>query len=323
MISIRHIYFKLLLLVLASSAFADDAPTSKSLHERGIQWLNSARITTPPESLKLPVFYKKYVDVLGLPVLSSEKAHDSALLEIGYLTFMMLGNRPDICHAMARNNTRLVVIAHNEFTTDTPEFADMEPKDWWDRRCRGMGAQPHRPVMTCGEENLIALEGDPYKTESIYVHEFAHAIMDVGIVYVDPDFAKRLTAAYDDAKAKSLWKGKYAMSNIHEYWAEAVQSYFGTNREADHDHNHVNTRKELAEYDPKLFKLVDAIFAPNDWQYVFPTERTDLPHLARLDRSTLPKFEWPERLARESKKLEELKLQKLIEAGEVAAPRPE
>jgi len=27
-----------------------------------------------------------------------------------------------------------------------------------------------------------------------------------------------------------------------EYWAEAVQSWFDTNREPDHDHNHVNTR---------------------------------------------------------------------------------
>lgn len=311
-----------LLVAQAARSVAADAPPSQSLHERGLQWLREARITAPPESLKLPPFYRKYVDVLGLPVLSSEKAHDAALLEIGYLTFMMLGNRPDICHAMARNKTRLVVIAHNEFTTDTPEFADMEPKDWWDRRARGMGAQPHRPVMTCGEENLIALEGDPYRTESIYVHEFAHAIMDMGLVFMDPDFTKRITAAYEDAKAKGLWKGKYPMTSINEYWAEAVQSYFGTNREPDHDHNHVNTRAELAEYDPGIFKLVDATFAPNDWQYTFPKDRANLPHLANLDRSKLPKFEWPVRLAEAARKLDEQKRQKLIEAGEIAAPKP-
>ena len=60
--------------------------------------------------------------------------------------------------------------------------------------------------------------------------------------------------------AKGLWAKKYAATNRHEYWAEAVQSWFGTNREPDHDHNHVNTREELIEYDPAIAELCAEVF---------------------------------------------------------------
>ena len=38
------------------------------------------------------------------------------------------------------------------------------------------------------------------------------------------------------------------------------------NREDDHDHNHVNTRKELVEYDPAVAKLCEEVFGKeNPW----------------------------------------------------------
>ncbi|MCH8215687.1 MAG: hypothetical protein IH892_02820 [Planctomycetes bacterium] len=40
--------------------------------------------------------------------------------------------------------------------------------------------------------------------------------------------------------------------NHAEYFAEGVQSWFNNNRPPDHDHNYVDTRKELKEYDPEL-----------------------------------------------------------------------
>ena len=43
-----------------------------------------------------------------------------------------------------------------------------------------------------------------------------------------------------------------AAVNHHEYFAEGVQSWFDNNRVNDHDHNHVNTRALLLEYDPGL-----------------------------------------------------------------------
>ena len=72
---------------------------------------------------------------------------------------------------------------------------------------------------------------------------------------------------------KGLWKDKYAANNRMEYWAEGVQSWFDTNRPPDHDHNHVDTREELKEYDPDLAALCAEVFGEDAWRYVRPHER--------------------------------------------------
>ena len=95
---------------------------------------------------------------------------------------------------------------------------------------------------------------------------------------------------------KGLWKGKYASTNRAEYWAEAVQSWFNDNRENDHDHNHVNTRKELKEYDPDIAKLVEEVFGTREWTYTKATKRLNLPHLKGYDPAKAPEFKWPDRL---------------------------
>ena len=38
----------------------------------------------------------------------------------------------------------------------------MTPKAYWDKRARGLGATPERPAVSCGEENLLNLQGDWY-----------------------------------------------------------------------------------------------------------------------------------------------------------------
>ena len=70
----------------------------------------------------------------------------------------MLDGRHDMLDAMADQKVRLVVMAWNEFTTDVPEHADLEPAVYWDRRARGLGATPEAPV-SCAEENLLAYPG--------------------------------------------------------------------------------------------------------------------------------------------------------------------
>ncbi|MDB4647065.1 hypothetical protein OAE38_01015, partial [Akkermansiaceae bacterium] len=62
------------------------------------------------------------------------------------------------------------------------------------------------------------------------------------------------------------------------------------------DHNHVNTRKELIEYDPAIAELCAKVFGDNDWVYQKPThpDRKNDFHLKNLDRSKLKSFEWSE-----------------------------
>src|SRR5262249_19006107 len=153
-------------------------------------------------------------------------------------------------------------------TTDIPEHSDLTPKDYWDRRARGLGATRARPAVSCAEENLLNLRGDRYPKENILVHEFAHAIHEMGLNSIDRSFDKRLKKCYDDAITEGLWKDTYAATNYKEYWAEAVQSYFDCNNPPNASHNDINTHDKLAKYDPRVFALIDESLKSPMWRYV-------------------------------------------------------
>ena len=246
------------------------------------------------KSLQLDPFYQKHVDVHSFPVLGSNKVRDAALLEAAWLVDHMIGHRPEILNALARNKVRLVVMAWNEFTTDLPEQREMEPKDYWDRRARGLGGSRRRPVVSCGEENLLGHPDDPYARENICLHEFAHAIHTLALPDIDPAFDEELKRAYEAALAAGLWKDAYAATDRGEYWAEAAQSWFDDNRENDASHNHVNTRVELIEYDPTVAKLCQRVFGDGSWRYHKPWLRdvADRRHIGELNRESLPRFQW-------------------------------
>ena len=260
----------------------------------------------PPDPDGIPAFYTQRASAGGFPIVASEKVNPYALKEAVYLANMMLAQRPDVRDAMVKSGARLSILAWNEFTTDQPEwewlgrrpvpgFPDIAPRDYRDARARGMGGSITDPFCSCAEENLLGYEGDPYAAENIFIHEFAHNIHLRGMSNVDPGFDGRVKAAYDAAMAAGLWAGKYASVNHHEYFAEGVQSWFDDNRENDHDHNHVNTRAELIEYDPGLASLCREVFGSTVLKYTKPVTRLH-GHLEGYDPTTAPTFVWPERL---------------------------
>lgn len=233
---------------------------------QGAKSTTEPQVTVPPRSLRLDPFYKKYVDARGLPIVSSEKVADAALLRAGELVNKMLADRPDIRKALIDAGVRFVIIGAKEQTTDIPEYSYMKPKEFWNERSRGFGGR----VVSCGEENLLCYAIDRYDDENILIHEFAHCIHLSGLRRIDKDFDKRLKQLYESALEKGLWKGTYAGSNRSEYWAEGVQSYFDSNRQNNYNHNHVNTRKELEAYDPELARLIAETFRhtdKTDWRY--------------------------------------------------------
>ncbi len=254
-------------------------------------------VGVPPKRLGLDPFYKKYTHANGYPIVASEKVDDFALKEAAYLVDLMLAKRPDVRKAMIESGSRLIVIGYKEFTTDMPEYAQMKPKNFWDARARGLGGSRTDPVCSCAEENVLGYAGDPYNTECIVIHEFAHNIHLRGLVRIDKTFDARLKQAYDRAMQRGLWKNKYAATNRNEYWAEGVQSWFNNNRPPDHDHNHVDTRKELKEYDTGLAKLCEEAFGDTRLVYTKPVTRLK-GHLAGYKPGKAPKFAWPNRLAK-------------------------
>ena len=244
-------------------------------------------------------FYRKWLDADGLPILASDNVSDYALLEAQWIIDRMLAGREDLRRAIISKDIRVVIMSPTELTTDVPEHSDLTPAAYWNKRARGLGATDRRPAVSSGEENLLEYSGDPYREENILVHEFAHVIHQHGLAVLDPDFDKRLRELFDQARSEGLWKSKYAGTNRNEYFAEAVQSWFGTNRENDFEHNHVNTREELKQYDPRMGALLASIFGDNDWTYLAPSKRTSgLDHLKGFDQATAPTFHWPREVRR-------------------------
>ncbi|HVU17816.1 MAG TPA: hypothetical protein VHD32_12890 [Candidatus Didemnitutus sp.] len=245
----------------------------------------------------LSPFYQKYVDVDGVPILSSAKVSDYALIEARYIITEMIGSRPDVLAAIARNHVRLAVMAPTEMTTDVPEHSDLTPKDYWDKRARGLGATEARPAVSCAEENLLGYPGDPYPAENILIHEFGHVVHERGMNSIDGTFDHRLHEAYEAATRAGLWRGTYAGSNYREYWAVGTQCWFDCSRTNDVDHNAVGTRADIKKYDPRLAALLSSVYGDGEWRYIRPAKRIPpSAHLAGFDVSKARAFAWPARL---------------------------
>ena len=227
-----------------------------------------------PESLGLDPFYRKYVDANGIPVVSSEKAPDAALLVVRDIINTMLLIRPDLRASMIERGWRTGVIAETEMTMDIPEYKGFkapgaprdEPmtqadRDYHANRSRGMGGNP----TTGAEENLLGYPGTRYWGEHIFVHEFSHAIHSA-IRRVDPGMAQEIKAAYDVAMAAGKFVGAdgrrhYATTNDSEYWAEGVQWWFFSNYgECFAGNVIVESPEDLEAYDPTLFELIGRVF---------------------------------------------------------------
>lgn len=244
----------------------------------------------------LDPFYRKSISVHGFLVVGSDKVYDPALKEAAYLIDRMIGHRPDILKVLADRKIHFTVMACEEMTTDIPEESTLKPKAFWDVRARGLGAMLSRPAVSCGEENLLRLEGNPYYTQNLLIHEFSHAIDEIALAAIDPGFDNRLRVAFRHAKMKGLWQNTYSMQHYREYWAEAVQSWFDCSATNDLEHGPIGTREQLRAYDPEICKLLVEIFGDTPWRYTKPATRLGRPHLAGFDPRTAPKFQWPEGL---------------------------
>ena len=246
-------------IVNGHSAATPDAPT----------------VSTPPDSFFELVreqdreaarrFYKKYIDVKGMPVVGSSEVADLALQRTYSIVTHLLAGRPDVLEAMIKNRMYLIIIGKDQVYTDMPEYRNHPNPAYQNERVRGTGGKP----TSFGEENLLTLPIDRYDDESIGVHEFCHTI-DGALRSLDPKWSERKNAVFQHAREKGLWKNTYAGSNAGEYWAEICQSYFDCNRVNNWNHGPNGTREQLKAYDPEGYELVKAAFnltPEQEWRY--------------------------------------------------------
>ncbi|MEE2639085.1 MAG: formylglycine-generating enzyme family protein [Planctomycetota bacterium] len=256
-----------------------------------------------PQALRktLDPFYKQHIVADGLVVAGSEKVSLYALGEAGYLAKKMLANRPDVLKDLLEKRKMFVaVMAYCELQTDLPDCRHMSL--WWAYRARGLGSRP----VSCGEENLLDLKGDPYKGENIFIHEFAHGIHSV----LGEEFNVQLRALFDQAKKSGRFGGYAIDGGVAEFWAEGVQTWFECNGRKRPKSGrgsdsftvlgpkgelvcHLTTREQLKTYCPEFAKLLDKTFRQNKWVYVPVLQRLDEPHLKGFDPNDAPEFRWP------------------------------
>ena len=221
------------------------------------------QLPSPPASLGLDPFYEKYLDVEGLPVVSSNKVPDEALYRTGEIINEMLGSRPDILALMVKRGIRVTVAADSEVITDIPEFQDIyetSPGTDWNERVQG-GGLAGDPTTVVWEGNALCYSTDIFPNEDIVVHEFAHTVLLVlGELPGGAEFDARVVAAYLDAIDAGLWENTYAAETVDEYWAEGLQSWFDLNNPPGIIHNEIDTRSELEAYDPTLAGLFQESF---------------------------------------------------------------
>jgi hypothetical protein len=210
-------------------------------------------------------FYKKYIDVKGMPVAAHADVADLALQRTYEIVTHLLAGRPDVLQAMVSNRTYLIIIGKNQVYTDMPEYRNHPNPAFQNERVRGTGGNP----TSFGEENLLSLPIDRYDDESIGVHEFCHTV-DSTLRRIDPTWEQRRSAAWENVRAKGLYYQTYAGSNPAEYWAEISQSYFDCNRVNNWNHGPAGHREQLKAYDPVGYELCRSVFnlsPEQDWRY--------------------------------------------------------
>jgi alpha-glucosidase len=210
-------------------------------------------------------FYKKFIDVQGMPVVAAEEVADAALQRTYDIVTHLLAGRPDVIEAMVKNKMYLIIIGKDQVYTDMPEYRNHPNPAYQNERVRGTGGRP----TSFGEENLLSLPIDRYDDESIGVHEFCHTI-DSALRSIDPTWSERKAAVYRRAMDQGLWRNTYAATNPGEFWAEICQSYFDCNRVNNWNHGPIGTREQLKAYDPESYELARTTFnlSPSqDWRY--------------------------------------------------------
>ena len=186
---------------------------------------------------------------------------DEALFEAYARLELLLKNLPAERAQLAKKGAALHIIGKNQVTSDLPEHRHLKGKiiyeNKWtvDERTRGLGGL----LTSCGEENLLRLESDRYKGRDICIHEFSHNIQDSG---TSDAVRAKIRAQFKKSTDAGLWKGAYAATNEHEYFAELTMWYFGTHG----DLNMTGVKPEngpdgLKKYDPEGFQLLDDFYS--------------------------------------------------------------
>ena len=205
-----------------------DAPTLPSL----------LQITSPPPSIGAAPLYTKYLDANGAHILATVDVADLALPQARDALLGMTSTRPDLFAAMTGAGLKIIIFDHHKTDlSEIPELADWPP------------SHMYGVFVYDAAGYTIVVPEYRLKCDVTLVHEIAHAI-DYAITPGASWFTEKRDSAYQKAMTAGTWKGDYAETDKHEYWAVAVGRHF--RRQAG--------QTALSEQDPAIAELVNSVF---------------------------------------------------------------
>lgn len=161
----------------------------------------------------------------GLGIHAFDCVGDEAVAVAAHTLDYMLEAVPEpVLERLRRGGAVLAVIGAAQVTSDIPQHAYMKgaPRGAGtvDSSTRGLGGHPAIPVTSVGEENLVMRDDAGYAGESLLLHEFAHAVMDIGLG--GQPLHDEILACWEAARGRGTYEPKsYIISNAGEYWVRA------------------------------------------------------------------------------------------------------
>jgi hypothetical protein len=94
----------------------------------------AALIGKLPVKLMLDPFCGKYYGAMGIPVITSEKVSDLAMLIARDIIIHTLSERPDIRRALITEGQKVGIIGKDQLMSDIPEYKNLKKPELGDRR---------------------------------------------------------------------------------------------------------------------------------------------------------------------------------------------
>jgi len=182
-------------------------------------------------------FYRKYLEVKGLPVVAAAEVSDQALERTHDIVSHMLAGRPDLVEAMVKNRMYLIIIARTKCIPTCRNTATVAIRNFKTSGCAGPADAPR----VLARKTCSVCPSTGYDDEKHAVHDSATPSTAPCVPWNPTWNSRKEPGAYQHAVDKGLFRDTYAGSNAGEYWAEIAQAYFDYNRVNNWNHGPIGT----------------------------------------------------------------------------------
>ncbi|MCL1873255.1 MAG: S-layer homology domain-containing protein [Clostridiales bacterium] len=176
----------------------------------------------------------------------------------------------------------VVVVGNGKSVYAVPEFRQLyehgKTTDTFSRVT--IGGSRDIPIIVTTAEDVYRVKS-PNDNTYEFMRVFAELFLDLGVIdgwknfplgpydQTDSyDCLKRLGAAFENSKAENLWPGTNMLNSLKDYYVLGVMIYFECIPESSAwgaEAFPINTRREMLEYDPGLYKSLAEIHG--EWEY--------------------------------------------------------